>query len=272
MMSGLPQMDFDLRSRLDLLIHALTFQIQTFFLKLHKNLESETHQFWKEYQIPLEILLIATLFPSYLPWIKLTVRDGKLYSDQLDQSNRRLIEEGFAIVHDNNPVEVMPLSLEERSKFPRLETEKVQHYMNVLIKTCLFCYEEFDVVHPVQEREKYHLQKQFRHLLNYLAHISVVYTYTYLRRYIRGPAILERKALEDIVYGVEQLTIMSLTDFFEEELIKLFSTKYFLSQKIIVQHFTTTEAKDERPPVSISFNDYSSKNGVFYILDQIFSN
>ncbi len=235
-----PTKNVPIRTDEELLVHVLLEHFASFF----NNHQAPEPYFHEEYVLPLEILLIATLYPGYLQACKLRVENGRITSKTLADINTRLIGQGYVTVNQAK-ISVMPLRLYERHLFPRLEPEKVQHYLAVLIKSCFSYQEEINVVHPILsfiESE----QSQFRIFLEYLMIISVVYTHNYQRRHVKGPAILEMNAIatSEILTGVERL-FEALKEFYEPELAKLFIKKYFLAQKIIVQHFKITESRFE---------------------------
>ena len=142
---SIPNKFVPVRTHEELLVHAFLEHFVSFF----DNQKSTEPYLREDYIIPLEILLIATLYPVYLQACKLRIENGRITSKTLSDINTKLIGQGYITLNQAKIVKVVPLSIHERQLFPRLEPEKVQHYLAVLIKSCFSFQEEIDLIHPI---------------------------------------------------------------------------------------------------------------------------
>ena len=117
--------NIQIRSQEDLLAHVLSKNISTFFIRLYNDSklnksEISAFKFHFDYLIPLEIMIIATLYPAYLGQLRLQIRDNKIVSPLLERTNKKLIEEGYFILDKENliVIGIMPLNIAEKQYFP----------------------------------------------------------------------------------------------------------------------------------------------------------
>jgi len=240
------------RSQEELLVHTLIEILPRFFKDLQNTTENPAHKLYKQFLIPIEIILIATLYPGHLKGCKLRVIEGRIRSDVLEQINTRLLNHGYLAI-ENDKIQVLPVREDEKHLFPRIINDVPYRFL-LLLFSGLNQYNELEFIHPTittSTEERINKQvKQFDYLIGCFLLISITYTHNYQRKNIKGPAILDwnKHTQNELITYIEKLTA-HLEDFFDDDFMLKLMKKYFLAVPLIMQQIHRTETKFEKPRV-----------------------
>lgn len=267
-----------LSSQFDEMTYVMTTGITQVFRELRQRTDNPGLQFFENYLVPLEILLLSVFYPDQISNLGLQVKGDILHSPVLEEINIRLLESGNICI-ENGIVHIKPASNEEFQQFPRIIHRPHNKFLHLILDSCLLLYNQLELTKKPDEIESGSSlnlesipQFKIRYVLLHLDIIAIVYYHLLKERGISTdlPVALESNTQN---IGAIQTRLSSVLQLFDTVIYNTKISRIFIENYLgilpairpyIINSTTQAETNRIRNPI------IPALNSLLYELECIF--